>query len=130
MIVRMTALIALVPAVAFAEPELVSSWPKDGAKDVQPGEQTLVFVFSEAMARDRMSVTVGDLGVAPDFVGPPEFSDDGRTFRIRMRLKPGLTYVVGANGPNHTNFRSLSGEPARPAAIRFTTAAAAPKTPL
>ena len=121
----MTAVLTLLPAVALAEPRLVSSWPQDGAKAVPAGEQTLVLQFSEPMARDRMSVTTGQIGAAPEFVGPPTFSDDGRTFRIRMRLKPGLTYVVGANGPSHRNFQNMRGEPAAPSIVRFATAGVA-----
>ena len=123
MIICTLAVFAVLPALLGGEPRLVSSWPSHGAQDVPAGEQTLVFEFSEPMARDRMSVTTGNAGAAPEFIGAPAFSADGRTFRIRMRLQPGLTYVIGANSPNHSNFQSERGEPAAPVVIRFSTVA-------
>ena len=116
------AALVLTSAVAFSEPQLVGSWPADGAKGVPAGEQTLVLEFSEPMARDRMSVTTGPAGAAPEFIGSPSFSEDGRTFRIRMRLRPGLSYAVGANSPSHMNFQNTAGQPVSPRIIRFTTA--------
>lgn len=121
MIKRTAAILVMFPAMAFAEPRLVSSWPANGADDVEAGEQTLVLEFNEPMARDRMSVTTGTVGATPEFIGTPTFSADGRTFRVRMKLKPGLTYIVGANGPNHGNFQNERGDPAVPAMIHFST---------
>lgn len=114
-------LIAL-PAAAHSEPRLVGSSPQDGATGVPAGEQTLTLEFSEPLARDRMSVTTSAAGAAPTFVGKPEFSEDGRTFRIKMQLHPGTLYAVGANSPTFKNFQTPAGVPVTPALIRFRTA--------
>ena len=108
-------------APAPAAPRVIAAYPEPGAAGVRPGEQTLKFVFSEPMAPGRMSVTGGDAGAFPEVVGTPEFSADGRTFTLRVRLKPSRTYVLGANGPNHKNFVGRSGTPATPYLLRFST---------
>lgn len=110
------------PAIAIAEPRLVSSSPADGAVDVPSGEQTLVFRFSEPLAPDRMSVTTNASGAAPEFIGRPNFSADGRTFTIRMRLRPGVAYAVGANSSTYRNFQTPAGVPVAPVLVRFRTA--------
>ena len=105
-----------------AAPELTASSPADGDVAVAPGERTLSFTFDRPMLRDRWSVTDGDQGARPAILGQPAFSPDGRTFTVRMRVEPGRTYVVSANGPGYTNFQGEDGVPADPALIRFTTA--------
>ena len=117
----LAALLAHGAAQAAPAPRVTASYPVPGASGVAPGEQTLTFTFSEPMATDRMSVTKGDAGAFPEIIGTPQFSNDGRIFSVRVRLKPATKYVLGVNGPYHKNFTSKAGTPATPFLLRFTT---------
>ena len=123
-VVSLTAAVVLTAACAQAEnaadaPALVAAWPDEGAV-VASGEQTLRWTFDQAMDKGGWSVT-GAPDAMPDFTSDPAFSDDGRTFTIRMRLEPGRTYDLGVNSVSHMNFRSAAGVPAAFRRIRFST---------
>lgn len=100
-------------------PKLVASSPWPDAV-VAAGEQVLQLTFDRPMRRTSWSVT-GDPVRAPNFVGTPAFSADGRTFSQKMLLEPGRSYEIGVNSPSHRNFRDTAGAAAALKRVRFST---------
>lgn len=103
-----------------ATPQVVSTEPKLGAKDVDAGMAELKVTFDLPMG-GGMSF-VGDVPAANG--GRPAWSKDRRTIALPIKLEPGQAYRFGLNSPRHVNFQSEAGVPLEPVAFEFSTAAA------
>jgi Bacterial Ig-like domain len=105
-------------------PQIVSSEPARGAKNVDPATKEITVTFDQDMD-GGMSWTGG----GPQFPKIPEgkkgFWRDKRTCVLPVKLQPGHSYRVGINSPSFRNFRSTSGVPALSAAIWFSTSGTA-----
>lgn len=102
-------------------PVVVSMSPESGATAVHPGLTELVVTFDRAMG-GGFSWTGGGENY-PETTGPPAWSEDKKTCRLPVNLRPGRSYRLGLNSPSHINFQSASGVPLRPVAWTFSTAA-------
>jgi len=103
-----------------AYPVVISTSPKNGDVDVDPGHDTVTITFDRDMGKG-MSWT-GDIPVDRD--RKVRWRDD-RTCELPVKLEKGKTYRIGINAPSYKNFASKSGEPTPIAAIYFTTQGAA-----
>jgi hypothetical protein len=101
-----------------ATPQVVSTEPKLGAKDVDADLSELKVTFDLPMGRGMSFV--GDVPAAKD--GRPEWSEDRRTITLPIKLEPGQAYRFGLNSPRHVNFQSEAGVPLEPVVVEFSTA--------
>ena len=101
-----------------ATPHVVSTEPKIGAKDVDPGLSELKVTFDVPMG-NGMSIT----GDVPAVRGArPAWSKDRRTITLPIKLEPGQAYQFGLNSPRHVTFQSAAGVPLEPVVFEFSTA--------
>ena len=110
-------------AVAFGAdstaPQVTATQPANGATEVSPNLTEIVVTFDQDMDRGGMSFTGGGPQF-PKVRGKP-FWRSNRECILPVELVPDHSYVIGINSARHTNFRSVSGVPVQPLALRFTT---------
>lgn len=101
-------------------PRIISTNPKVGETDVDPGLKEIHITFD----RD-MSGGFSWTGGPPDFPPTPDGQkaswSDKRTCVLPIKLEAARYYRVGINSTSFHNFKSSDGVPANPSAIYFTT---------
>lgn len=110
-------------ARAQGAPRIVSSSPKPGATDVDPGLAEITVTFDQDM-EGGMSWTGGGPEFPPSAPGKRAEWRDKRTCVMPVKLVAGHRYRVGINSQSYRNFRSVAGVSANPTAIVFTTTGA------
>lgn len=100
-------------------PRLVSTVPTNGATEVDPASITALRVTFDRDMAGGFSWTGGP-PLFPPTNGSPKWLDT-RTCELPVALEAGKLYRVGINSKSHRNFKSVSGVPARPTVIAFTT---------
>lgn len=104
-------------------PRIVSTTPKIGASDVDPGLKEITVTFSQDMGRGFSWTGGGPL--FPKTAGKPSWRTT-RTCVLPVALEPGHFYRVGINsGKRYSSFRSAKRVPTETWAIWFTTQGAA-----
>ncbi len=101
-------------------PRIVSTSPKVGATGVDPSTTEITVTFDRDMA-EGFSWTGGGEKFPPSPDGAKAVWRDKRTCVLPVKLKSAHFYRVGINSTSYKNFRSVSGVPAKPSAIYFTT---------
>jgi beta-lactamase regulating signal transducer with metallopeptidase domain len=112
-------------AAPAPRPNIVSTSPEVGAKNVDPALQEISVTFDQDMS-EGFSWTGG----GPDYPPIPEGQKvqwrDKRTCVLPVKLEPGHYYRVGINSKSYHGFQSTAGVPADASAIFFTTQGASP----
>ena len=104
-------------------PQIVSIHPEPGSDAVDPALDAISVTFDRPMDTAGYSWTGGGKTFPPQPDGQTAiWSDDGRTCRLPVALKPNAAYRVGINSKSFTNFRSADGVPVQPRQIAFETA--------
>ncbi len=101
-------------------PRVISMIPANGAKNVDPGLQTITIRFSRVMRDRSWSVTGGGPGF-PQITGQPVYHSNRTILIIPVKLKPGWTYEFGLNSTTHHGFASEESIPLSPVRVRFST---------
>lgn len=108
-------------AAGLEAPKVVSLAPDDGAQGVDPNLTRLTVTFDQPMAGGFSWTGSGDH--YPETTGKPEWSADGKTCTLPVKLKPNWEYVLGLNSTSHNNFQNAQGIPLKPVPWQFRTAA-------
>lgn len=123
------ALCVVAPAALNAQdiestpPVVIKTLPEAGSKDVKPGEMEIKVTFSKPMADGSWSWSTAWQGSAPEMIGKPSYSADGRTCVLKVKLEPNKTYGYWLNSERFKNFKDRQGRPAVPYLLTFKTAA-------
>lgn len=105
------------------KPRIISMYPPNGAKDVDPGLGKIRVTFSVPMGAG-FSWTGGGPRFPKVADGKrPHWTDDRTTCVLPVELKPGWDYRLGLNSPSFKNFQSEGGVPLDPVVYTFTTRA-------
>lgn len=105
--------VALEPVVTKSEPGLF-------AENVDPGLEKVTVTFSQPMKDKTWSWTGGGEHF-PQVLEGIAYDAAMTTCTLPVKLEPGKVYRVGINSPDHRNFRSAEGTPARLYQIIFAT---------
>lgn len=109
-------------ALAGTGPKIVSMSPPDGATDVDATTVTVIAItFDRPMRDGNFAVFPVANTTLPTLAGPPRFGPDGRTITLTCTLRPGVTYGLQFNSPEHPAFVDMEGHPLAPVVYRFTT---------
>lgn len=126
-------------------PRVIRTTPAAFANNVDPATDKITVTFDRPMMDKSWSFTAGDKAFSEktgsQFPERPstgsgqagEISYDAArtTCTMPVKLQPGKVYWVGVNSPQHQQFKSAVGTPARPYQILFATRSADGKpTPL
>ena len=106
-------------------PNIVTTSPEIGAKDVDPGLTGITVTFDQDMSAG-FSWTGGGADYPPTPEGQKPQWRDKRTCVLPVKLEAGHYYRVGINSKSYHGFHSEAGVPADPSAIFFTTQGASP----
>jgi len=101
-------------------PKVIETIPENGARNVDPNLQEIRVVFDEDMTTGRSFSICGGGPKFPDIIGNPEWID-GKTFVMKVKLRPQYEYRFSINCPSAKNFRSVGGVPAEPYPVSFRT---------
>jgi len=109
-------------ALSAKGPKVVSMSPADRATDVDAASVTAITVtFDRPMREGNFALFPVRQAALPILKGPPRFDASGRTITLVCELKPGVTYGLQFNSPEHMAFSDLEGNPLSPFVYRFTT---------
>ena len=126
-------------------PRVVRTTPTAFANDVDPSLDKITVMFDRPMMDKSWSFTAGDEAFSEKTgsqfperpstgsgqAGEISFDAARTTCTMPVKLQPGKVYWVGVNSPQHQQFKSADGTPARPHQILFATRSADGKpTPL
>lgn len=106
-------------------PKLVASYPAAG-EAVAPGLLVLKFTFDQAMLRSRFDIAPAPGAEAPECLEAPRLLDDGKSFALLCRTRPGKAYALAFNRGATGGFANSGETRAQPANLAFTTTAGEP----
>ncbi len=103
------------------KPRVIKLDPPDNAKDVNPDKNEISVTFNIPMGKG-MSWT----GSGPNFPTlrkgqKAQWTKDGKTCVLPVKLEPNWYYILGINSRSHINFQSESGVPSDPVTYSFKT---------
>jgi hypothetical protein len=112
----------LVAGAAQAQdaPKVVATFPPADSL-VPAGGLHIEVTFDRPMMDHSWSFATGGEAEFPEVTGGPVRSDDGKTFRLGVKLQPNSTYVVWFNNGQYLNFKDEQGHPATPYRLTFKT---------
>ena len=102
-------------------PAVARTNPKNFAEDVSPKLRAISVTFDRQMMDKNWSWTQFDQETYPHTTGEPRYGKEKKTCSIRVSLQPATAYLVGINSGTDQNFKSRSGETAKPYALVFAT---------
>jgi RNA polymerase sigma-70 factor (ECF subfamily) len=105
-----------------APPVIVKTVPQAGQTDVSADVSEIQVTFSKEMMDESWSWVQQDPETFPES-GKPKYLPDRRTCVLPVRLAPGKTYVIWLNHQRYANFQDVSGRPAVPYLLTFSTSA-------
>jgi len=100
-------------------PRVVSMNPRNGAKKVDPGLDSITVVFSEPMQSGYSFVGGGPH--FPQTLGKPTYTADHKTISLKVKLKPNWNYEFWLNRGQYRSFQSQKGVPLESVHVRFST---------
>ncbi|WP_370443991.1 hypothetical protein [Caulobacter sp. D4A] len=104
-------------------PKVTATWPAAG-EAVAPGILVLKVAFDQKMTPLAWNYADAAGGERPECVRAPRLLNDGRTFVLLCRTKPGKSYAVGFNAVRDGGFANEAENPALTAQLAFTTSTA------
>lgn len=113
-------ILALCAGAAVLAPKVLETTPATGDDAVDPALTELRVVFDQPMDPRAGHSFVGGGQTFPEITGQPKWIDE-RTIILPIRLKPDHAYWLSVNSDRFQGFKSISGEPATPHEIKFTT---------
>ena len=114
------AVLAAGAAQAQDAPKVVGTFPPTDSV-VPAGILQIEVMFDRPMMDQSWSFTTGGEQAFPEVTGGPVRSDDGKTFKLGVKLQPHSTYVVWFNNGKYQNFKDEQGHPATPYRLTFKT---------
>jgi tRNA A-37 threonylcarbamoyl transferase component Bud32 len=112
-------------------PRVVQTMPTAFANDVDPSLDRITVTFDRPMLDKSWSFTTGDKmfsketgSTFPERAGEISYDAARTTCTMPVKLQPGKVYWLGVNSPQHQQFKSADGTPARPYQILFATRSA------
>lgn len=104
-------------------PKVTSTWPSAG-ETVAPGILVLKVGFDQRMSPGAWNYAPAGEGEQPQCVRAPRLLNDGRTFVLLCRTKPGKRYAIALNGVRQGGFANEADNPAETTQLSFTTSTA------
>jgi hypothetical protein len=101
---------------------VVSTTPPNGAKDVPISLEVISVVFNRPMSRTSVGFVMESDQTALAATGRASFDDMGRMVSLPVKLELGRDYVVWINREEQLGFKDISGKPAAPFRLSFSTA--------
>jgi hypothetical protein len=89
--------------------------------DVDPRRKEIRVTFSIPMGKGYSWTGGGPHYPTTPKGMKPQWSADGNTCILPVRLKPEWSYELGLNSPSFKNFQSAAGVPLTPVIYRFST---------
>ncbi len=126
LILVLLAFVLWIPSIEGAEgdkmaPKVVDTTPRNGMTDVDPNLTMITVTFSKPMMDKSWSWSYEDKGSFPQTTGQPNYTNNGTTCVLPVKLGPGKKYVVWINTARFKNFKDTNGIPVEPYKLTFTT---------
>ena len=111
------------PTGKAAEVTVVSTYPANGSKDVDPLTPSIKVRFSGPVSTTGYAFVTTDLGKEVPTNGRPSFSDGNVLCELPVKLEPKTTYSVSINSEKYNGFRNAKNPdvPTTPYVLTFTT---------
>jgi hypothetical protein len=103
-------------------PKVISTSPKNGAKDVDPDTDEIWVEFDKTMMDESWSWAYENEDEFPEMTGDPSYTENYTKNTLPVKLEPDKEYVVWINTEKLKNFKDEDGTPAEPFEFKFKTA--------
>ena len=110
-----------ITGVETAPPVVVSTEPRAGANDVDPGLTEIKVTFSKDMQNGNWAFAQMSKEMFPETTGKPRYLEDKRTCVLPVKLQPGKTYLIALNKPPFDSFSDPDGRKAMQYLLVFET---------
>lgn len=100
---------------------VISTVPRNGARDVPVTLDAVSVVFNRPMKRDGWSFVAESDETALKPTGAPSFDTTGRVASLPVKLEPSTSYVVWINSKDEQRFRDITDTPVPPHRLSFST---------
>jgi hypothetical protein len=108
-------------ALTAKRPKVLSSVPRNGTTDVDPGLTEIKITFDRPM-KDQSWSMCGGGPHTPEGTGKPKYDSQRTTWTVPVKLKPDWDYEFSLNCQSFDAFRSEDGIPLEPVSVTFKTA--------
>lgn len=102
-------------------PKVISTFPVNGAQDVDPSTSEIWVKFDKAMKDKSWSWAYANKNEFPELNGDPNYVDNFTKCNLPVKLESNKEYVIWVNMENHSNFMDQSGIPSAPYKFTFKT---------
>ena len=102
-------------------PEVIKTFPKNGAQDVDPFLTEITATFNEEMLDKSWAWCMENKETFPEMTGDPYYMDDSVTNVLPVRLEGNKEYVIWLNMGKFTAFKDKSGLSLKPYRFTFKT---------
>ena len=107
-------------------PQVVETFPANGATDVDPATSEIRVTFNKAMADGSWTWMHASPDTFPEAAGAIHYLPGSETCVMPVKLEPGKKYVVWFNTAKYQNFTDAEGRPAEPYLLVFETRSVGP----
>ncbi len=108
-------------SVATMPPSVVETVPRCGDTDVDPAITEIRATFSKEMMDGNWSWTQISNETALPITEKPQYTEDGRTCIVKVKLEPGKTYVTWLNRGRYMSFMDKGRRSSVPYLLIFQT---------
>lgn len=102
-------------------PRVVSTFPVNGERAVDPSIKEISVTFNEEMTDGNWSWAYDDKTKFPQVTGQAYYTDNYTRNVIPVKLEPNKEYVIWINSAKFNNFKDKSGNSAVPFKLTFKT---------
>lgn len=102
-------------------PEIVKTFPLNGAQDVDPSLTEITATFSEPMMDNSWSWCIEKKETFPEMTGDPHYLKDAVTNVLPVKLEGNKEYVIWLNSEKFSAFKDKSGVSLKPYRFTFKT---------
>ena len=120
------AFVLIIFGIAYAQedskpPRVVSTFPENGSKDVDPSIKEISVTFNEEMMDGNWSWVYEDKSTFPQIIGQAYYNDNNTTNTLPVKLEPNKEYIIWINSADYKNFKNRKGISAVPFRFTFKT---------
>lgn len=102
-------------------PRVVTTFPLNGSRDVDPSLTEVSVTFNEEMKNNSWSWAYSDKSKFPRMTGQPYYTDNNTRNVLPVKLEPNREYEVWINLDKYLNFKDKHGNSSVPFRFSFRT---------
>lgn len=104
-----------------AQPKVISTFPQNGAQDVDSQTAVIWVKFNKPMMDKSWSWSYKEKDAFPKLNGDPYYSEENTKNNLPVKLEPNREYKIWINTAEFKDFKDTSGNSSEPYELKFKT---------